>query len=184
MGLLKKLLGGTASADEAMNALKNAAKTVMNEVEKAASGNNPQTGVPNGTVIGAGQPAAPAAPASSAATGQSGLSWGPQMPAEENQYSYPGTYDEYFTVLLTNEFPEYSVAKDVHPSGKRMTFTFTKDGRKALVVEVLSQRSSVRKLREDCRREGLPYLRFYYDHDGWWNTRSYVLGRVGNALGR
>ena len=182
MGLLKKLLGGTASADEAMDALKNAARTVMNEVEKVTSGGAPQSGVPNGSVIGSSQPAAPAG--GSVVPERSGFSWGPQMPEEENQYSFPGTYAEYFTVLLTNEFPDYSVTKDVHPSGKRMTFTFTKNGRNALIVEVLSQHCSVKKLRDDCRREGLPYLRFYHDHDGWWNTRSYVIGRVRNALGQ
>ena len=180
MGLLKKLFGGTASADEAMNALKNAAKTVMNEVEKVTSGNQPQQGVPNGTVIAPAS--APAEPAFSAE--ESGFSWGPVMPAEENQYSYPGTYREYFTDVLTAEFPDYVIEKELHEPAARMNFTFIKDGRKALVIEVLSQCSSVYKLRNDCRKQGVPYLRFYHDHDGWWNTRSYVVSRVRSALGQ
>ena len=78
MGLLKKLLGGTASADEAVSALKNAAKTVMNEVEKVTGSNQPQAGVPNGTVISS-NPAA--SPAPTVIPEQSGCSWGPQTSA-------------------------------------------------------------------------------------------------------
>ena len=180
MGLLKKLLGGTASADEAVSALKNAAKTVMNEVEKVTGSNQPQAGVPNGTVISS-NPAA--SPAPTVIPEQSGCSWGPHMPEEENQFSYPGTYREYFSELFDREFSGYTISKDIPESGNRLIYTFTKDGKKALVVEVLSQRSSVKKLRNDCRRQQIPYLRFYHDHNGWWNTRSYVIGRVKNALG-
>jgi hypothetical protein len=38
------------------------------------------------------------------------------------------------------------------------------------------------KLRNECRAQGIPYLRFYYDHDGWWNTRSYVTRRIAGQL--
>ena len=34
-----------------------------------------------------------------------------------------------------------------------------------------------------CRaKEGVPYLRFYKDHEGWWNARSYVVSRIEKAL--
>ena len=35
---------------------------------------------------------------------------------------------------------------------------------------------------EDVVEKGLPYLRFYFDHEGWWNTRAYVTKRVAEAL--
>ena len=57
-----------------------------------------------------------------------------------------------------------------------------KDGQKALVVELLSRSSAAAKLRRDCQREGIPYLRYYYDYEGWWNTRSYVTRRTAQAL--
>ena len=47
----------------------------------------------------------------------------------------------------------------------------------------MSENSEANKLRASCRAQGLPYVRFYYDHDGWWNTRSYVAGRTRAALG-
>ena len=31
--------------------------------------------------------------------------------------------------------------------------------------------------------QGIPYIRFYYDHEGWWNTKSYVIRRTSEALG-
>ena len=47
----------------------------------------------------------------------------------------------------------------------------------------MSENSEANKLRSACRAQGLPYVRFYYDHDGWWNTRSYVVSRTRAALG-
>ena len=61
-------------------------------------------------------------------------------------------------------------------------FTFTQGGRKALVVEIMSESSASQKLKNQCAAEGVPYLRFYHDHPGWWNTRSYVVRRVTDAL--
>ncbi len=46
----------------------------------------------------------------------------------------------------------------------------------------MSESCEAKKFRDDCVRAGTPYLRFYYDHDGWWNTRSYVAGRIRGAL--
>ena len=37
-------------------------------------------------------------------------------------------------------------------------------------------------MHERGRAQGIPYLRFYYNHEGWWNTRSYVTRRIANAL--
>ena len=57
-----------------------------------------------------------------------------------------------------------------------------RDQKTALIVELLPQRSSVYKLRRDCATMGIPYLRYYYDHEGWWNTYSYVTERTRAAL--
>ena len=67
--------------------------------------------------------------------------------------------------------------------GNTTVYTFTDGGRVVLVVELLSRKSSPVKLRQSCRQQGIPYLRFYYDYEGWWNTRAYVNDRVRKALG-
>ena len=114
---------------------------------------------------------------------ESGFSWGPEMPAEENQYNFPGTYVEYFEKVFTENFPEYSIRHEPAYSGRATNFYFTKNDDLALVVELLSEKSHVVVLRKRCRANGTPYLRFYYDHDSWWNTKAYVLDRTERALG-
>ena len=113
----------------------------------------------------------------------SGFSWGPTMPDEENQFNFNGTYVQYFEKVFREEFPRYDVQKETSPNGKRTTFFFRDGGQVAPVVEVLSQSCDVYKHRRDCAARGIPYLRFYHDHEGWWNTRAYVVKRVGEALG-
>ena len=132
--------------------------------------------------------AAPAAPAAASDSydeeedGPSGFSWGPKMPAEPNQYNYKGTWREYFREIFTTEFSQYTL--DVQEkNGRYMKFTFLKDGATALVVEILSASSEHKKVRSDCRAKGIPYLRYYFNYDGWWNTREYVITRTRNALG-
>ena len=110
-------------------------------------------------------------------------SWGPKMPDEENQFNYPGTYLEYFTKIFETEFPEYTIECSTGTGRRPVTvFTFWDGFKKALVVELLSQSSDVRKQRNICAKQGIPYLRYYYDHKGWWNTRSYVISRTRAAL--
>ena len=133
-------------------------------------------------------PQQPAAPAAKQPLGSSkpvvygDMPWGELMPAEENQYSFNGSYIQYFEKVFAEEFPSYQISHAPAGNGRITVFTFMNGGRKALVVELLSERCSVYKLRNQCLNEGIPYLRFYYDHDGWWNTRSYVAGRVRGAL--
>ena len=112
----------------------------------------------------------------------SGDSWGEEMPAEENQFNYPGSYKAYFSGIYHSEFSDYQITEEDVRNNKATVFTFSKDGRKVLVVEVRSDRSNARKLCDDCRREGVRYIRFYYDHEGWWNTRSYVIRRTRENL--
>ena len=57
-----------------------------------------------------------------------------------------------------------------------------KDGAPRLVVELMTEKSEANKFRRDTQRRGIPYVRFYFDHSGWWNTRSYVNERVSGAL--
>lgn len=106
------------------------------------------------------------------------------IPAEENQYNSGLPYDAYFEKIYREEFPDYKITKEAgtytRPS---CILTFVKGGKKALVVELLSDRSEVKKLRTICRNSGIPYLRFYYDHHGWWNLKSYVIERTRQELG-
>lgn len=119
---------------------------------------------------------------SSKKTGPSGFSWGPDMPEEENQYSYDGNYIDYFMNIYRSEFPEYRIS--CTPSGNMQyaLIVFSQNDRTALIVELLSKSSSVKKWRNNCRKSGIPYLRYYHNVDGWWNTRSYVITRTRSAL--
>lgn len=110
-----------------------------------------------------------------------GKSWGRKMPAEENQYSFRGGYEEYFATVFYDAFPGYEIDR-AYPREDAVVFRFLLEGRPVLVVEIMSERSSAKKLRDDCRAQGIAYLRFYHDHAGWWNTRSYVTERVRRAL--
>lgn len=114
-----------------------------------------------------------------------GLSYGSEMdlPNEENQFNFGGTYQEYFEMIFAEDFPEFEVSKQISSSGRDVIYTFTSNGEKRLVIEILHEGASVNKLRNDCKAQGMPYLRFYYNHDGWWNTRSYVRDRIRKAVG-
>ena len=182
MGLFSKLFGDETGekADKALNALKDLVETAAKEVKNAAQTQQDTQ-------------QKPASPASSGPSGKSfsssaafsggpsGESWGEVMPAEENQFSFSGTYLEYFEGIFRSEFPEYRL--DIRSRGDRTTvFTFYDGARQALVVELLPSSSEAKAIRERCRKTGTPYLRYYYDHEGWWNTRSYVVKRTRAAL--
>ncbi|MBR0509098.1 MAG: hypothetical protein IJJ85_03190 [Clostridia bacterium] len=175
MSLFSKLFGDSKNADDALNALKNAAKSVADAAEKAAKENL------NAPRQNASAPAArPAAPAANA--WEEDDPW-EKMPEEENQYSFNGTYVQYFDKIFREAFPAYDISHAPDPRMRATVFTFMQGGRKALVVELKSENSSAQRLRNECQAAGIPYLRFYYDHSGWWNTRSYVEGRTRKALG-
>ena len=103
------------------------------------------------------------------------------IPAEENQFNFNGTYTEYFEKIFAEELPQYRYEKTCI-NNRRVVYTFFNGTSKMLVVELMSEKCSARKLRSDCEAEGTPYLRFYYDHEGWWNLRTYVAERLHNAL--
>ena len=114
-----------------------------------------------------------------------GRSWGERMPNEPNQYNYPGSYREYFEDIFSREFAAYRTVRSENPrTDKASSYTFFAGDKPALVVELLSRSCDAKQIREGCRRSGTPYLRFYYDYEGWWNARSYVVNRMNKALGR
>jgi hypothetical protein len=180
MSLLSKLLG--EGKKEVLGALKEAAQkagvdSLLNEVQNAAQ--NAQK-----------QPGAQAAPQNAyrpqprrEETAESGFSWGEDMPEEENQYSFNGTYLAYFDMVFSQEFPQYRITRESTAKGRATVYSFWQGERKVLTAELMSERSEANKLRSACRAQGMPYVRFYYDHDGWWNTRSYVATRTRAALG-
>ena len=112
----------------------------------------------------------------------SGFSWGVKMPAEENQYNFSGNYVKYFNHVFTEDFPGYDISYEQPPKSSSTVFTFRQAGRRVLVVELKSRTSESQRLRNQCTEEGIPYLRFYYNHPGWWNTRAYVDHRTRSAL--
>ncbi len=163
MGLLSKLLG--SAVEKAANDM---LKGVTNNNKPAQPQAQPQSY------------SAPQAAPAQEATGPSGDSWGPVMPAEENQYNFNGTYVQYFEGIFNSEFPLYSISKT--QDAKATVFTFSGVSGTALVVELLPENSGRFRLRKECEANGIPYLRFYYNHDGWWNTRSYVIRRTRAAI--
>lgn len=112
----------------------------------------------------------------------SGFSWGPTMPAEENQFNYPGTYQEYFESVFKSNFPEYEIVRSDIERRPATSFTFYKGGEVKLVVEIMSENSSSHAISDNCRRNRIPYLRYYHNHYSWWNTKAYVIERTRNAL--
>ena len=167
MGFLSKILG-----EKAEKGALSFIDELVNEAGKAKQ--NEQSAPVN--VTPAAQPQTYSEP--------SGNSWGPVMPQEENQFSYSGAYYDYFYNVFRDEFPEYEVTKDVIDKRNATVFTFAQGGSNVLIVEVMSQTGTSGKIRSDCAKQGIKYLRFYHNHNGWWNTRSYVAGRVGSALGK
>ena len=176
MGLLSKLLGGDKNEKKAVDFLKGLVDEVKEKVEEAgiSTGNDTEK---------RSMPEQAEAVINEAAEVAGGDSWGDVMPSEENQYSFNGTYVEYFDRVFHEEFPSYRIEHAPAPNGRRATiFTFYNAQGKALVVELMSESSEAKKLRKECAAENIPYLRFYYDHHGWWNTRSYVVKRTLAAL--
>lgn len=174
MSIIEKLFGKKV-VQNINNALQNAANQI-NGGQKPEQPAQPQQH--GGMTIGATVPHY-----EPAQDGPSGDSWGPNMPAEPNQFNYSGTWFEYFNEVFREEFPTYRIVSD-RPREKYAMFTFYRGEQVALVVELLAQSSAAEKVRRDCRRAGTPYLRYYYDHEGWWNTRSYVTRRTSAALER
>ncbi len=115
-------------------------------------------------------------------SGPSGFSWGPVMPDEPNQYNYNGPFWAYFEEIFHQEFSRYRIEKAEPQPKRRFVYTFYDGTRKALVVELVGSSSEPKAVRAKCARENVPYLRYYYDYEGWWNTRKYVVSRTGNAL--
>lgn len=176
MGFLDKLLGSAGS--EVLNKLKDAANSAMNSATNSNhSSANARPAQSNG-------PSVQQSSGSSSAT--SGDSWGPTMPAEENQYNYNGPYDQYFMDIYVQRFPTYRLTHEKVRKGSATVFTFWKGmtQEKALIVELMSDSSSAESIRNGARKEGVPYLRFYYNHEGWWNTKSYVIRRTQEALSK
>lgn len=110
-----------------------------------------------------------------------GCSWGDKMPLEPNQYNYSGNYKQYFESIFADKLNAYRMEKEEGKWGNTI-YTFYNAADKALVVEILPETSSTKKLRDACAKAGVPYLRFYHNHHGWWNTRSYVENRIAGAL--
>ena len=179
MGLFSKLFGGDKEAEKAANSL-------FNELFKAAEAEKAKEKENAGASAApsAEEPQNQYASAPEEATGPSGFSWGPVMPAEENQYNFNGPYTAYFEKIFHEEFQDLTFERKDPKGQHAIIYTFFGAAGKARVIELLSSSSEAKKVRENCHREGTPYLRFYIDYEGWWNTKAYVIDRMQKALGR
>ncbi len=181
MGLFSKILGGGESADKAEKAAIDMLKGFVNDAKKVAD--EAKNAVQQNSANSSAPASAPQQAPAPSYDEPSGFSWGSVMPDEENQFNFPGPWHKYFEKVISEEFPQYQLDTQLLNGGRRAVITLSEGGTKA-IVELLSEKSGARKLRSDCASQGIPYTRFYYDHDGWWNTRSYVIYRVRKALGQ
>lgn len=110
--------------------------------------------------------------------------WGELMPKDENQFDFKGTYKEYFEKIFREDFSEYSFMLSHPKYYSSDIYTFSQDGSRKLVVELMKKSCEAQALRRETLREGVAYLRFYTDcsDQGWWNARTYVVGRIREAL--
>lgn len=112
------------------------------------------------------------------------MPWGPVMPKEENQYNCGLSVEDYFSGLFSEEFPDYQVSREPTKYARPgFRYTFTRGGQVRLYVDVISDRTTAYAFAAECHRKGIPHMNFYYDHQGWWNVRSYVVGKVRTAIG-
>ena len=174
MGLFSKLFQTANDAEKA--------ERMMKDLFGNARSNNAQHNQPSPAPQNTPAPA-PAPQQQQGSNSPSGFSWGEVMPAEENQYNFNGTYKQYFDSIFLNEFRDCQVTCDTSRSTRMPVYYFVKNGRTALVVELMKSKSCAKKLRSDCRAKGIPYLRYYIDYHGWWNTKKYVITRTRGALG-
>lgn len=170
MGLFDSLksIAGKAISDAVSDGIKKAVGPAAGEQKEPVQSSH------SGQVISNGAPKAAETP--------SGRSWGETMPAEPNQYNYNGTWKQYFENIFLTEFASY---RKTHEKGYGKTtdvYRFYKGDDQVLVVELCPSKFDGSSLRSKCRGLGIPYLRFYYDYDGWWNTRSYVVDRMQKAI--
>lgn len=176
MGLFSKLFGAKAEK-EAMDVLKNITQAAVDaQKEQNAQGAQTAQNVSPAS-------SASAAPSYAAEEEPSGFSWGPTMPAQENQYNFPGTYEEYFDSIFLKEYPQLRVEKEVYGYNKNLAYTFYNGDKRVLVVEIIGRKSAPEKRRNDCRKNGVAYLRYYHNYHGWWNVKQYVIERTNKALG-
>ena len=179
MGLLDKLFG--SAGNDMLKQLKEAAETVAKEASDAINNATNQSNSSSSSNASRPQTGS-AATIQPTEKAESGDSWGPEMPAEENQFNSGLSYQDYFMSVFKEAFPEYVFAQDSIRNGSATLITFQRDGSKALVVELMPESSEAQRIRRQCRQEGVPYVRFYYNHEGWWNTKSYVIRRTKEAL--
>ena len=174
MGIFSKLFGGNKEAEKTATELFNS--LFANAKDNKPAAEKPQTAQPQNT-----KPEQPKQPEYDPE-----LSEWEQIPAEECQYNYGGDFEQYFEHVFAEDFPAYRTEKtyvNKPDCSKRVAYTFYSGPSKALVVELMPESSEAKKFREDTKRSGTPYLRFYYNHEGWWNKRSYVTARIKTVLG-
>ncbi len=171
MGIFSKLFGGNKEAEKAANDL-------LSILAKANEAQKPQTTQPKQDEKPQQQPQQPQ-------YDDEDLSEWEKIPSEECQYNYSGSFEQYFEHVFAEDFPGYRVEKayvNKPDYKKRVAYSFYNGASKVLVIELMPESSEAKKFREDCKKAGVSYLRFYYDHEGWWNTRSYVTSRIKAVL--
>lgn len=172
MGLFNKLLDGLGvdpkKVEKVMGDIVDGAKNAVSEVKNA---------VADATAEGAENRA------SFSDDSESGDSWGDAMPAEPNQYNFNGNYIQYFENIFGTEFKAFRYDREDVRGTRRTVYTFYSAVQtKVLILELMPESASSGRIRKAAAAEGVPYLRFYFNHHGWWNTRSYVVRRMTDAI--
>ena len=104
-----------------------------------------------------------------------------------NAYNYPGTTSEYFAKVLSCEFPNYELRKDV--AQKELTipvsFLLCREGKPVLAVLLINSddskaRYQVKKAGKVFAANGIACTHFF---DNYRNDMPYVIQRLHSALG-
>ncbi|MBO4355324.1 MAG: hypothetical protein J5850_00530 [Clostridia bacterium] len=172
MSFWNKLFGGDKEAEKNAKDLLNALFGEKKDTKKTSESVEKEEGAPVQEA------------SKTAETSDSEYSFYEDVPDEENQYNFKGSYEQYFEHVFAEDFPALRYEKSyINDYGKRrVVYTFFNGAAKVLAVELMPESSEAKKFKNDCKKANLPYLRFYYDHEGWWNTRSYVVGRISDAI--
>ena len=104
---------------------------------------------------------------------------------ERNLFDYRGEPLDYFREVLRDNFTGYDIRENVKINPKSPNpseFVFYTGDHVDLVVEILWAGSARESTKYYCKEKRIPYLRFYYGHEGWWNTEKYVVDRIRGLI--
>ena len=112
----------------------------------------------------------------------------PSYVSEENAYCFNGTVEQYFSKLLAERFPEYSVRRNLSVRSENgetapISFLLVRNERPCLAIILCHSQQYKRKRYlntiQACERRGIPAQRYFTD---FRNDANYVTTRIRNGI--